>query len=474
MIIRSWHRWLFILAALLLLVTLGTTFRSIRLTGQTTAKVLHSNEVMAMLLRLRALISETEANARGYALTDDTLSLALMGQSRADTLRELQRIKEMTSDDSGQQHLVQQISALVESRFTAFDLMVTRRGVTSEPKTAIPLLDDGRGIMRALQARLDEGLEREQAVFHRQNERRTRHLQTLHGLALGSGAMALLTAAGGLVLMKRAQQAALRAAVLELDKTRAEHASEMKSRFLADVSHEIRTPMTAILGYAEILTHAPHNPKDQECVNAIRLSGQSMLRLVNDILDLSRIEAGRLTLIRQPVNVRDILHEVRLLLGGEIEKKGLAFICRASPEVPDSLSLDPLRVKQVLTNLVTNAMKFTEEGSVALEAFGTRREGSRPLFDLQFRVSDTGCGISPPDHERIFKDFEQVAETPAKQGAGLGLGITRRLVELMEGSITLKSELGEGTFVTVDLPAVPMQPKTPADAWEPTALATGK
>ncbi|WP_038161764.1 ATP-binding protein [Verrucomicrobium sp. BvORR106] len=456
--IRSWHRWLFTIAAFLLLVALAANIRSARLTEQNITSVLHTDEVMARFLRLRALLSETESTARGYALAGDTVSLALMGQSRADALLELRRIEEMTHDNPVQQELLVRVRELAESRFAAFDLMVTQRGNAVDPRTMIPLVDEGRGLSRALQARMDEGLAREQLLFDRRNARTWWHLHMLHLTSIGSGVMAIITAAAGLFLMKRAQKSALKAAVLELDKARVEHIAQKKSRFLANVSHEIRNPLTSIIGHAELLARSPDSRAGQESLAAIQASGRSLLRLVNDLLDLSRMEVGRLKLDPTPINVRDVLHEVAVVHEGAIRLKGLAFICRTSPEVPPLLELDVERLKQVLGNLVSNALKFTAEGSIALEAFGTRVAGTHPKFDLQFRVSDTGVGISETDQKRIFRDYEQVAENAAGRGTGLGLSISRQLVQLMGGTIALKSETGEGSFFTINLPGVPVVP----------------
>ncbi|WP_009966122.1 sensor histidine kinase [Verrucomicrobium spinosum] len=471
--IRSWHRWLFTIAAVLLLVTLATNIRSTRLTEQNITSVLQTDEVMARFLRLRALLSETESTARGYALAGDTVSLALMGQSRADALVELRRIQEMTRDNPVQQNLLARVRELAESRFAAFDLMVTQRGNAVDPRSVIPMVDEGRGLSRALQARMDEGLAREQLLFDRRNARARWHLHLLNLTSIGSGVMAIITATAGLFLMKRAQKAALRAAVLELDKARVEHTALKKSRFLAHVSHEIRSPLTSIIGHAELLAKNPDGKTGRECLEAIQASGRALLRLVNDLLDLSHMEVGRLKLDPGPVSVRDVLHEVALVHEGAIREKGLAFICRTSPEVPALLELDAERMKQVLDNLVSNALKFTQEGSIALEAFGTRVAGTHPRFDLQFRVSDTGMGISEKDQKRIFRDYEQGTEHAAGRGAGLGLSISRQLVQLMGGTIALKSETGEGSFFTVNLPGVPVVPGGAGSASAETADIEG-
>ncbi|KRF00353.1 histidine kinase [Frateuria sp. Soil773] len=225
----------------------------------------------------------------------------------------------------------------------------------------------------------------------------------------------------------------------------AEQASAAKTQFLATLSHEIRTPMTGVMGMAELLLTTPLNPQQSEYTQAMQRSGGMLLKLLNDALDLARIEAGRLELEPAPFDPRQLVNDVAQLEIGQARVKGLRFTVDLADDLPARVIGDPVRVKQVLLNLANNALKFTEFGSVLLRASRTR-EG------LLFSVSDTGPGISEASQSRLFQRFEQVEGPQRRAGSGLGLAICRELVDMMGGSIELASRLGHGSTFHVRLP----------------------
>jgi PAS domain S-box-containing protein len=229
----------------------------------------------------------------------------------------------------------------------------------------------------------------------------------------------------------------------------AEQASRAKSEFIANMSHEIRTPMTAILGFANFLLE-PGQPEEEriECATIIRRNGEHLLQLINDILDLSKIEAGRLTVEVVPCRPLDIVDEVASLMHVSATGKGLDFQVDAAGPLPDAIHCDPKRLKQILLNLVGNAIKFTDTGSVRLLV----HPGSGPE-EIVFEISDTGVGMSPEQMGRLFQAFSQGDPSTARRfgGSGLGLHISRRLAELMGGTIAVESVLGEGSRFTLRL-----------------------
>ncbi|MCP4218109.1 MAG: response regulator, partial [bacterium] len=232
----------------------------------------------------------------------------------------------------------------------------------------------------------------------------------------------------------------------------AERASSAKSEFLANMSHEIRTPMNAILGFTEVLEEEITNLQHKEYLEAITSSGKTLLRLINDILDLSRIEAGKMELQYETVEPTSIMNEIRYVFANEVREKGLDFITETGTNLPDMLSLDGLRVRQVLLNLVGNAVKFTDSGFIKLSAVvgGFRRTGG---VDIIFSVEDTGIGIPADQLDSIFEAFKQQDGQSAALygGTGLGLAITRRLVEIMGGTILVESSKNEGSTFRVVL-----------------------
>ena len=238
---------------------------------------------------------------------------------------------------------------------------------------------------------------------------------------------------------------------LGLARRRADRASEAKSEFIANMSHELRTPLNAVTGYSELLSSMVSDPKQRSYLSSIKTAGRNLLTLINDILDLSKIEAGMMELHPSPVNLRQICEEVGQVLRLRATEKGLRFTIDLPEGLPDYLDLDETRIRQVLLNLVGNAIKFTERGAVSLRA-RTKRLPDR-MVDLTISVEDSGIGIPEPDQERVFGTFDQQSNQDNVKygGTGLGLSITRRLVEIMDGKVTLRSTPGEGSVFTVCL-----------------------
>ncbi len=243
---------------------------------------------------------------------------------------------------------------------------------------------------------------------------------------------------------------------LKLAKDSAERASHAKSEFLANMSHEIRTPMNAIIGFTELLNDQVKEPKLKSFVKTIQSAGNNLLELINDILDLSKIEAGKLNIELKAANPHDLFADIGDIFTIAMRKNDLEFILDIAPDIPDSLMLDALRLRQVLFNLVGNAVKFTEKGSVKIKARTVNENTVRSTIDFLIDVEDTGVGISFDQQKIIFEEFEQTKEhnTHLYGGTGLGLSISKRLVKMMGGDLSLKSELGKGSIFTISLKGI--------------------
>ena len=451
------------LLALAFLVILATSFvsvRSINALRESIGWVNHTMEVKDDLARLQ------------FALHDmETAGLRFMIDGRAEHRSELTRnidaigerlvhLRTVASDNLDQSRLVELLTKdheILGERARASIAIKDADIARGDDRAAIRRLRDGKGerIVDRRRTRIQRMIQIEDGLLaQRQAERDVLVKQTNATLLIANG-LALFAGLIGFLALRRAQRESENALLLQLRAAQARRASEEKSAFLANMSHEIRTPMNAIFGFAQLLADHVDEPLQREWVASIRKSGQVLLTLINDVLDLSKIEAGKLQLNSQGTDIGELVEETLSLFGAMAEAKDIALRLEIARDGLVPVAVDAPRLRQILMNLISNAVKYTEHGTVTVGVDMMRS----PLggHDLRIRVKDTGTGIHPDEQVKIFEPFYQADSLDGKtrQGTGLGLSVTRLLVQLMQGRIQVVSKPGEGALFQVDIPALP-------------------
>ena len=240
---------------------------------------------------------------------------------------------------------------------------------------------------------------------------------------------------------------------LKIAKFKAQEASRSKSEFLANMSHEIRTPMNSVIGFTDLLSKLIKDPIQKDYLNSIQTGGKALMSIINDILDLSKIEAGKFHIDKEPINPRSLINEIQTMFQAKINQKNLSFILDIDENLPDTIIIDSVRIRQVLINIIGNAIKFTNKGTITLKVETKFKDNINDKFDLIISISDTGRGIPKKFQEKIFQAFEQTSAQDAKAlaGTGLGLAISSKLVKLMNGEIKVESEVQKGSTFIITL-----------------------
>jgi signal transduction histidine kinase len=418
------------------------------------------------LEHLIGALSRMDSSVRSYAATGDEEFARRMSGHRAEVMGQYQSLAQVVANDPGQEQEMRKLQPFIDRKLAVAAAIADARSRGGLSAAARLIEQNSETERRELDAVVGDLREEENALLTTR-EQTTRHAEgntkairivgalvslVFLGLAIGLARRASrLQDASSRALLQLQTQLIERNAALEVETRRAQEANRLKSVFLANMSHELRTPLNGILGFTQLLLDprtGPLNTEQQECLNDVQSSGRHLLQLINNLLDLAKIEAGRMELDLDVFSVGESINEVSRVLSPLLAAKKISY--SSEVELPDdTVTLDPGKFRQILYNLISNAIKFTDEnGRVGVKV--------RPIDADRFSlcVSDSGIGIAPENLKLLFVDFQQLdsGTNRRQQGTGLGLALTKRIVELHGGSIGAESELGVGTVFTAILP----------------------
>ncbi|MFT4177619.1 MAG: ATP-binding protein [Luteolibacter sp.] len=419
--------------------------------------VVHTRGLLMDIKNLREITHGMVISQRGYILTGHKHYLTTLEKQKSSLQESLQRLIEHSGDNIQQQQRLHQIRDLLENLSQQLeDGIQERKSQGMEASVQLIAAGKSRDLLARLSTRFNEIESAELDLMQQREIKMRQSLRDTNVTILAANAIAVLTGTIGTILLGLFLMAQDREEKLQYEKDKAVQADRAKSEFLAMMSHEIRTPMNAILGFGELLHASATRPEDRHYAQAILTSGHSLLTLINDILDLSKIEAAKLAIMPEEIEVRRFIEQIQTLFSYRAEEKGLKFRIETDPSVPEFLRFDALRVRQVLINLIGNAIKFTEDGSVRVKLWCSSDHPENHTC-LHFQVIDTGIGICKEQQSQIFRPFYQVEQICDRtyQGTGLGLSISERLTRLMGGTIDVSSRLGLGSSFHVQFPVQP-------------------
>ena len=444
-------------------VLAGTSLLSLRATEELERTVERTSRTQQLLQQVSAYwgqVGDSEAHGMRYLITVRAEFLNEYRSVLGELDASLERLKAMTTADPVASHLVEVLAIKNADRLRYYSELHSLKAMTAEGNLAADArvaerLRGGTGarLLAEMQVMMGNLAAHEEALLVENRDKRNQMIRQNWATVMVANALALAAGLVGFLATRRMQRQAQEALRLEFRAEQARQSSQDKSVFLASMSHEIRTPMNAIFGFTNLLAETPLDPRQATYVDSIRKSGQALLSLINDVLDLSKMEAGKLELREEATDLREIVDQTLTMFQQACADKGISLRADFDGRAELPVMVDPVRLRQVLINLVSNAVKYTETGGVVVRV-GCHPGREDDRCDLRIEVLDSGTGIAAHQLGMIFEPFEQGDSVDGKnrEGTGLGLSIVRRLAELMGGELSAESTVGEGSVFRLDIP----------------------
>ncbi len=423
-----------------------------------------ANETKIEWERLLSIIKDAENGQRGFLLSGEEQYLEPFEAARNSLSASLVHLTELDHENRLFLNELPELKKDIRARIDLVsEAIVVRRREGLEAATKLIKNGEGKVIMDRIRAKISSLASMQQQLADKHETIMEKDLWWGYIGAMASGLIALLSGTVALYLVRESSSQAQREVQLAAAKSRAEESNRQKSTFLAMMSHEIRTPMNAILGFSELLEEDAASERQKRYTASILASGRALLQLINDILDLSKIEAGMLQVKPEPEDVREVAAFVMQMFNQQAAQKGVALNLEIPESVPRSLLIDSVRLRQILINVVGNALKFTDQGHVTMRFASEMHPGTPSRLTLRITVEDTGQGIPQALQQEIFEPFVQGSSPKSEdmRGTGLGLSIVRRLVGLMHGTIQLTSREGAGSTFRFDFADVEISARLP-------------